>query len=123
VALEIQSLILGNISTSSGVNASKYMTYNNQTNDLSISIGKKDLLKVNGTHKLNFILTDDSVGKLKTVYLIWIQIKIPEYDPSLDFGLVAKKEIEDAILETEKVNLTAEIVYTDKFGNVSILFS
>ena len=48
---------------------------------------------------------------------------IPEYDPSLDFGLVAKKEIEDAILETEKVNLTAEIVNINKYGNASIHFS
>ena len=48
---------------------------------------------------------------------------IPEYDPSLDFGLVAKKAIEEAIIEKEKVNLTAEIIDTTKYGNVSILFS
>ena len=61
VALEIQSYLLGNISTSTGVNVTKYLTFNNQTNNLSISIRKEDLLKVNGTHKLTFILTDDSV--------------------------------------------------------------
>ena len=115
--------MLGNISTSAGVNATKYLTFNNETNDLSISIRKTDLLKVNGTHKLTIILKDDSVKKLKTVYSLWIQIKIPEYDLSYDFGLIAKKEIEDAILETERANLTAEIVNINKYGNASIHFS